>query len=167
LEKVVGRGEKAHLGAGLLAVRVAHDLQVLDRLAAFEAGVVFLAVAPDAQLQPVRQRVDHRDAHAVQTAGDLVGVLVELPAGVQLGHDDLGGGDALFLVDSTGMPRPLSVTETLPSGWIVTVTMSAWPRQRLVDAVVDHLVDHVVQARAVVGVADIHAGALANGLQGP
>jgi hypothetical protein len=37
--------------------------------------------------------------------------------------------------------------------------------QRLVDAVVDDLVDHVVQARAVVGVADIHAGPLAHGLQ--
>ena len=37
--------------------------------------------------------------------------------------------------------------------------------QRLVDAVVDDLVHHVVQARAVVGVADIHAGALADSLQ--
>ena len=37
--------------------------------------------------------------------------------------------------------------------------------QRLVDGVVDHLVDHVVQARAVVGVADIHARPLADGIQ--
>jgi hypothetical protein len=37
--------------------------------------------------------------------------------------------------------------------------------QRLVDGVVDDLVDHVVQARAVIGVADIHAGALAHRLQ--
>jgi hypothetical protein len=37
--------------------------------------------------------------------------------------------------------------------------------QRLVDGVVDHLVDHVVQARAVIGVADIHARALAHGVQ--
>src|SRR5690606_35268256 len=35
-------------------------------------------------------------------------------------------------------------------------------RQRLVDGVVDDLVDHMVQARAVVGVADVHAGALAH-----
>jgi hypothetical protein len=73
-----------------------------DRLAVLEAGVVFLAVAPDAQLEPVGQRVDHRDADAVQAAGDLVGVLVELPAGVQLGHDDLGRRDALLLVDAHG-----------------------------------------------------------------
>ena len=34
--------------------------------------------------------------------------------------------------------------------------------QNLVDGVVDDLVDHVVQARAVVGVADVHAGPLAD-----
>ncbi len=38
-------------------------------------------------------------------------------------------------------------------------------RQRLVDGVVDDLVDHVVQARAVIGVADIHARALADRLE--
>ena len=32
--------------------------------------------------------------------------------------------------------------------------------ERLVDGVVHHLIDHVVQAGAVVGVADIHAGRL-------
>ena len=37
--------------------------------------------------------------------------------------------------------------------------------QRLVDAVIHDLVDHVVQARPVVGVADIHARPLAHGLQ--
>ena len=38
-------------------------------------------------------------------------------------------------------------------------------RQRLVDGVVDDLVDHVVQARAVIGVADVHARALAHRLE--
>ena len=27
----------------------------------------------------------------------------------------------------TGIPRPLSSTATEPSGWIVTLTASAWP----------------------------------------
>src|SRR5262249_9849451 len=38
-------------------------------------------------------------------------------------------------------------------------------RKRLVDGVVNHLVDHVVKARAVVGVADIHARPLAHGIE--
>ena len=37
--------------------------------------------------------------------------------------------------------------------------------KRFVDGVVDDLVDHVMQARAVVGVADIHAGAFAHGIE--
>src|SRR5262245_22911797 len=47
----------------------------------------FLAVAPDGELEPAGQRVDDGHADAVQSAGDFVGVLVEFPAGVQLGHD--------------------------------------------------------------------------------
>jgi hypothetical protein len=39
------------------------------------------------------------------------------------------------------------------------------PGQRLVDCVVDDLVDHVVQARPIVGVADVHAGPLAYGIK--
>src|SRR5690606_5593546 len=39
------------------------------------------------------------------------------------------------------------------------------PRQRLVDRVVDDLEHHVVQARAVVHVADVHARPLADGLE--
>ena len=66
---------------------------------------------------------------------------------------------------STGMPRPSSVTVTVPSPVQRNRDFRAVARQRLVDGVVDHLVDHVVQARAVVGVADIHAGALADRFQ--
>ena len=66
---------------------------------------------------------------------------------------------------SVGMPRPLSVTVTEPSAFSVTVTSVGMAGQRLVDGVVDDLIDHVVQARAVIGVADIHARPLADGIQ--
>ncbi len=48
------------------------------------------------------ERVDHRDADAVQAARHLVGVLVELSAGMQLGHDHFGRRDAFALVDVGG-----------------------------------------------------------------
>src|SRR5262249_2363276 len=38
-------------------------------------------------------------------------------------------------------------------------------RQRLVDGVVDDLVHHVVQTRAVIGITDVHAGAFAHGFE--
>ena len=63
---------------------------------------------------------------------------------------------------SVGMPRPLSRTVQEPSGLSVTDDFGGVAGERLVDGVVDDLVDHVVQAGAVVGVADIHARPLAH-----
>src|SRR5690606_7578251 len=50
---------------------------------------VELAVARDLDLEHIRKSIDDRDADTMQTAGRLVGVAVELAAGMQLGHDDL------------------------------------------------------------------------------
>ena len=47
----------------------------------------------------------------------------------------------------------------------VTRDLVGMAGQRLVDGVVDDLVDHVVQAGAVIGVADIHARPLAHGVE--
>ena len=55
------------------------------------------AVTVDLDVESARQRVHHRDADAVQAAGDLVALAAELPARVQHGHDDLGRGLALVL----------------------------------------------------------------------
>ena len=103
IEKVLGEGRKvtsvprfiqpSSIGAGPTTASGA------THVAIGEFDHMFLAVAPDAQPQKDRERVDDRDADAVQTARDLVGILVEFSAGVQLGHDDLGGGDAFFGVD--------------------------------------------------------------------
>ena len=65
---------------------------------------------------------------------------------------------------STGMPRPLSTTRTPPSASSVTSMRVAVAGQRLVDRVVDDLVDQVVQA-ALTGGADVHAGPLADRLE--
>ena len=63
------------------------------------------------------------------------------------------------------MPRPSSSTVTELSSWMVTWTVRAVAGLGLVDRVVDELEDHVVETRQVVGVADVHAGTLANSLQ--
>ncbi len=66
---------------------------------------------------------------------------------------------------SVGMPRPLSLDGDRAVGVEGHHDSSEIAGQRLVDGVVDHLIDHVVQARAVVGVADIHARPLAHGIE--
>ena len=65
--------------------------QTIDGVAAIEFHEVLLAVAPDGEPQPFRQGIDAGNADAMQTARDLVGVLIELAAGVEHAHDDLGG----------------------------------------------------------------------------
>ena len=151
-----GRGQERHLGAALV-LGLADDGKRRDRHAMGELHDVLMAVAPDPELQLARERVDDGHADAVQAAGDLVGVLVEFSAGVQLGHDDLGGRDAFVLVDvgrnaaAVVAHRARAVRiEDDGDGFGVA-------GERFVDRVVDDLVDHVVQARAVIGVADIHA----------
>ena len=83
------------LGIGLeadgraLPFALPSTVELLGGLAPDEAHVVPLPVAVHDDLQPLAQRVDHRDADAVQSAGHLVGVLVELAAGVEHGQRDL------------------------------------------------------------------------------
>ena len=113
----------------------------------------------------LRERVDHRDADPVQPARHLVRDLVELTAGVELCHDDLGRRDLLLVVEVGGNAaavvgdrhRAVAVEHHLDGVAIAG--------QRLVNRVVDDLVDHVVEARAVVGVADVHARPLAHGVE--
>ena len=158
------RRQERHLGAALVA-GVAGDRERRDRVAVAELHGVLLAVAPDRQLQPGRQRVDHRDADAVQAAGHLVGVLVEFSAGVELGHDDLGRRDAFALVDVGRDAAAVVAHGARAVGIERHHDLGGVAGQRLVDGVVDDLVDHVVQAGAVIGVADIHARPLAHGVE--
>ena len=101
----------------------------------------------------------------MQAAGDLVGVLVELSASVQLGHDDLGRRDAFALVDVDRDAAAVVAHRHRAVGVEDDFDRAGVAGQRLVDGVVDDFVHHVVQAGAVVGVADIHAGPLAHGVE--
>ena len=123
-----------------------------------------LAVAPDAQVERLGEGIDDGNTHAVQAAGNLIGVLVELAARVQLGHDDFGGGDAFFLVN---IDRHAAAVVAYGNGTIGVqrdVNAIAVTGERLVDGVVDDFVDHLVQARTVIGIADVHAGTFADGI---
>ena len=163
--KVISLPVRPHRCRQLVRLVAAGDLQRRVGNAVGEAHLVDLALAADLQLQPGRQRIDDRDADAVQAAGNLVGVLVELSAGMQLRHDDFGRRNAFAGVD-IGRNAAAIVGDGAGAVGVERhrheVGMAG---QRLVDGVVDDLVDHVMQARAVVGIADIHAGPLADGVQ--
>jgi len=134
----------------------------------FAQGVylpVELAVALNRQLQPRREGVNHRDTDAMQTTGDLVGVVVELTASMQHGHDHLGCRAPLLRMQVDRDTAPVIGHRDRFVGVDGDGDPAAVPGQRLVDGVVDHLEDHVVQAGAVIGVANVHARALAHGIE--
>jgi hypothetical protein len=172
-------GPEVHVGAAL--VGFADDLDRRDfeavddfdlavlRHAAHEFHLVHFAVLANGHAQQLRQRVHARDAHAVQAAGHLVGVLVELAAGVQLGQGDLGRR-ALRLVLVVHLEAGRDAAAVVGDrdrivGVDRDVDLGAVAGQRFVDRVVQHLEHQVVQAGAVRRVADVHARTLAHGFQ--
>ena len=111
-----------------------------------------------------RKCVHARDADAVQTARDLVAALVELTAGVEHGKHDFERRFALLFVEVGGNASAVVFDA---DGVIFVdryVDVGAVTGQSLVDGVVYHLVDQVVEA-LLADVADVHGGALAHGFQ--
>ena len=101
----------------------------------------------------------------MQATGNLVGILVEFTAGVQLGHDHFSRRNAFLGVN---IDRDTATVVLHRNRTVVVqddqraVTM---PGEGLVDGIVDDFVDHVVQARAIIGIADVHARPLAYSVQ--
>src|SRR6202034_1941830 len=99
---------------------------------------------------------DDGDADAVQPARHLVGILVEFPAGVELGHDDFGGGNALALVNVDGNAAAVVAHGDGAVGVEHDLDRGGVAGERFIDRIVHDLVDHVMHGAAVIGVADIH-----------
>ncbi len=165
----LGIGHEAHAGAP--AGRGADHRQGGVGLALAEGHGVLLAVLPDREPELAGEGVHAGHAHPVEAAGHLVGVLalgagvVELPAGVEHRHDHFRGAAALLLVDVHRDPAAIILHAAAPVAVQDHVDALAEAREGLVDGVVHHLVDHVVQAAAIVGIADVHPGALPHGLK--
>ncbi len=123
-----------------------------------------LALAVDFRDEEVTEGVHAGYAHAVQTAGHLVAVLIELTAGVEDGENHLQGAAVLLLVHA----RRDASTIILDTDGIVFQDLYIYFRaetgHRLVYTVVHHLVYQVVKA-PFSNVSDVHGRALSNGLQ--
>ncbi len=143
-------------------VPVADDRERRGGLAEVVLLAMELALAGDAELQVIRQRVDDRHADPVQAARDLVRAVVELTARVQHGHDHFGGGAALLGMDVDRNAAPVVGDRDRFIGVDRHHDAVAVTGERLVDRVVDDLENHVVQSRPVIGVTDVHSGALAH-----
>jgi len=149
---------------GTGAVGLADDLQVVERLSALILLLVDLAVLIHVDLKVAGQRVDHRRAHAVQAAGDLVAAASEFAAGVQHRQAHLDSGSPHLGVNA----HREAAAVVLDGNGAVFVERDddviAEAGQRLVHRVVDDFVHQVVQPALICG-ADIHAGPAAHRLQ--
>ena len=137
---------------------------VRPRLAPPERHRPGRAVAVDLDVEPGRQRVHHRGADAVQTAGGVVRAAAELAARVQFGEDDLDPGQAGPRLD---VDRDAACLVGHGDRAVLGqrhVDLRAEAAQRLVDGVVDDLPEAVHEA-AGVGRADVHRRPLADRLQ--
>ena len=149
VERVVRRLE--HLGIGTeLRRRAATPVlraQLADgrgRLAAHVLLRPHRAVARRLDAEPLRQRVDDAHADAVQPAGNLVAAPAELAAGVEHRvhdlHRVLAGG-----VAPDGHPTAIVGDDHRGVGLDHDLDMAGMAGHRLVDRVIDHLPDEVMQ----------------------
>ena len=124
-----------------------------------------LAAAAYSQDQQFGQGVYHRNTYTVQAAGYFVGVVIELTAGVQHGHDDLGCRYAFFFMH---VNRNTAAVIAHGDG-LVRVDRDgdvvAMASQRFVDGVVDYFEHHVVQTAAIVSITNVHTGTFAYGIK--
>ena len=132
--------------------------------AAAEAHLVGLTAAVDLHVEAGREGVDDGGADAVEAARGRVGAAAELTAGVELGVDDLDARQTLTGHDVNGDASAVVGDGGGVVGVQAHVDRVAVTFQGLVDRVVDDLPETVHEA-PVVGRADVHAGALAHGLE--
>jgi hypothetical protein len=165
VEAVLGRLEdlavrlEGHHGPAFL--RLAGDFERRGRLAPFVPLLEDLAVLPDFQFEPFREGVDDRDADPVQAAGDLVGPLLELAAGVQDGEGDFRGGFLLRRVHARRDAAAVVHDRDAAVDMERDFDRFAEAGHVLVHAVVHDFVDEVVEP-VLAGAADVHGGTLAD-----
>jgi len=122
--------------------------------------LVDLAFPANGQAKRFGERVHHGNPHAVEPTGNLIAVVIELTAGVKDGHDDLSRGNTLLRVQIDGnTPAVISYGDRF-SFMHNHRNFRAVSCEGLIDGVIHQLLNHMVQARAIVRIADVHTGAL-------
>ena len=123
-----------------------------------------LALTANSQLQRRGQRINNRHTDTMQATGNLIGIIVKLPASMEHRHDHFSGRHTLLVLLSGDTATIVGDRHGF-IGVDHNVNLTAMSRQGLVDAVVNEFKDHMVQSRAIVGVADVHPGSLPHSIQ--
>ncbi len=117
------------------------SLKALGGHSTLELHVVLSPRPPDSDLQPLREGVYHREAHAVEAPGDLVHLPVELSAGVEGCENDLDTRLTMTRMHVNGNATPIVLHRDDVILRDRDVDVPAEARHGLVDAVVQDFVD--------------------------
>ena len=101
----------------------------------------------------------------MQTARHLVGITVKLTASMQLSHNHLGRRHAFFSMHINRYTAAVIGHRHRPVSIQLYLHNIAMACQRLVNRIVDNLIDHMVQARPIISIANIHAWAFTHRVQ--
>ena len=160
-----GLSRRAEVNGGTAAVGIAYHFQRHRRYTMTVDLFVDLAVTANGQFQLFGEGIYHGNPHTMEAAGHLVGVVVEFTPGMEHGHDHFSGRHAFFFVHVHRNTPPI----VLDGHGFIRMNhhpdFGAEPSQGFVDGVIHHLEDHMVQASAIIRIPDVHARALANGVQ--
>ncbi len=137
-------GPEPHDGAR--AIGLADDLDAAFGHATRELLVVNLSAPVHPHLQALAEEVDRRNPDPMQARRDLVATPAELAAGVESCENKLEGREPLFLVDVDRDAATVVVDLDAAVREKGDDDPGCVPRQRLVNGVVDDLVDQVMQA---------------------
>src|ERR1700730_4551344 len=143
-------------GAALLDLVLGHTVLVVL--------VINLAVLADLDFELHAQCVNHRSPDAMQTAGNLVRAAIEFAARMQDRVHDFEGVALLRRMRSDRNSATVIFDRNAIVAQNLDVDLGAMTGQRLVNRVIDDLRDQMMET-ALGGVADVHAGALANRLE--
>ena len=127
-------------------------------------AAVNLTVAINLSLEPDRQCVHALRTYPMQTAGVLVRPLAELAAGMQVCEHQLDGRHLEFLVCVYRNAATVVLYRHRAVHVNGDLDLVAIPGQVLVDRVVEHLVNAVVES-VFIRVTDVHPRPLPHGLQ--
>ena len=153
---------KADVGTGFLGIR--DNRQLAGDLTFLKALMVGVTLTGNLHLQPLGQRVYHRRADAMQTAGHLVTAAAELTTGVQDGQNHRHGGQTELFVQTDRDTTAVVTDANNITGQNFHLDVTAIAGQRLVHRVIHDLIHQVVQT-AFTGRADVHTRTLTHRIQ--
>ena len=158
--------KKGDLRSGPVRVgEVADDGELFRRDPALERDVVNFSISINIGGKPVGEGVDALRPDAVEAAREFISALAELAAGVEICQNEFDRGDSEFRVRIDGNTASVVLDGNRAVGVDRDRDEGAVAGKMLIDRVVEHFENGVVETAFGRGIANVHPGAFPHGLK--